>query len=117
MALIKCNECDKEISDTADVCPHCGFNIARNKIEQQGIELDKKLEPLTKLFKYLIYALIPILYISCSIEKIFETPKDGIYSQCMKNCDWLNSTGYHDMHQYSKCRKECLSDNELRYKH
>jgi len=25
MALIKCNECGKEISDKAKVCPHCGF--------------------------------------------------------------------------------------------
>ena len=25
MALIKCNECGKEISDRAKVCPHCGF--------------------------------------------------------------------------------------------
>ena len=24
MALIKCYECGKEISDTADKCPHCG---------------------------------------------------------------------------------------------
>jgi len=25
MALIKCNECKKEISDTAKQCPHCGY--------------------------------------------------------------------------------------------
>lgn len=25
MALIKCPECGKEISDTAKVCPHCGY--------------------------------------------------------------------------------------------
>ena len=25
MALIKCNECGKEISDTAKACPHCGY--------------------------------------------------------------------------------------------
>jgi uncharacterized paraquat-inducible protein A len=24
MALIKCSECDKEISDKATKCPHCG---------------------------------------------------------------------------------------------
>ncbi len=26
MALIKCQECGKEISDTAEACPHCGFS-------------------------------------------------------------------------------------------
>lgn len=36
MALIKCPECGKEISDTAKVCPHCGYkqkklDIAKHK--------------------------------------------------------------------------------------
>ncbi|MEW6025846.1 MAG: zinc-ribbon domain-containing protein [Planctomycetota bacterium] len=26
MALIKCKECGKDMSDTATVCPHCGFS-------------------------------------------------------------------------------------------
>ena len=30
MALIKCPECNREISDTADLCPHCGYKI-KNK--------------------------------------------------------------------------------------
>ena len=25
MALIKCRDCGQEISDTANICPHCGF--------------------------------------------------------------------------------------------
>lgn len=29
MALIKCPECGKEISDTVDVCPNCGFSIKK----------------------------------------------------------------------------------------
>lgn len=24
MALVKCKECGKEVSDKADMCPHCG---------------------------------------------------------------------------------------------
>ena len=37
MALIHCPECDKEVSDTAKMCPHCGYDIARyiQQIEQQ----------------------------------------------------------------------------------
>ena len=27
MALIKCSECGKEISDKAKKCPHCDFKI------------------------------------------------------------------------------------------
>lgn len=29
MALIKCLECGKEISDTVDICPNCGFSIKK----------------------------------------------------------------------------------------
>jgi RNA polymerase subunit RPABC4/transcription elongation factor Spt4 len=29
MALIKCFECSKEISDTAKSCPHCGAGRSR----------------------------------------------------------------------------------------
>ena len=25
MALVKCPECDKNISDKAEACPHCGY--------------------------------------------------------------------------------------------
>ena len=28
MALISCPECEKEISDKADACPHCGFPLS-----------------------------------------------------------------------------------------
>ena len=32
MAMIKCNECGKEISDTAKACPHCGAKVPRPSI-------------------------------------------------------------------------------------
>ena len=31
MALIKCPECEKGVSDTVENCIHCGFNLAGNK--------------------------------------------------------------------------------------
>lgn len=43
MALIKCPECGKEISDKADVCIGCGFPI--NKYTKSE---EEKLEPYTK---------------------------------------------------------------------
>lgn len=33
MALIKCPECNKEISDKAKVCPNCGVEIKKEKIQ------------------------------------------------------------------------------------
>lgn len=32
MALKKCRECKKEISDKADKCPHCGIKISRTNL-------------------------------------------------------------------------------------
>lgn len=29
MSLIKCPECNKEISNTIDSCPHCGFKLKK----------------------------------------------------------------------------------------
>ena len=33
MALVTCPECKKEVSDSADACPHCGFVNPGLKIE------------------------------------------------------------------------------------
>ncbi len=33
MALIKCPECNKDVSDKASACPHCGFPINKSSIE------------------------------------------------------------------------------------
>ena len=34
MALIKCPECGKEISDTAMNCPNCGYELKEKSIQQ-----------------------------------------------------------------------------------
>ena len=46
MALIKCPECAKEISDKADVCVNCGFPIKKfleqqNKNEKVNIQMEQ----------------------------------------------------------------------------
>lgn len=44
MALIKCPECGKEVSDTVKNCIHCGFDLSKYIKEQQEIKL--KTEPM-----------------------------------------------------------------------
>ena len=34
MALIVCDECKKEFSDTLDACPHCGYKLKKLSIEE-----------------------------------------------------------------------------------
>ena len=36
MALIRCKECGKEISGTAERCPHCGYQTARGRLTAQN---------------------------------------------------------------------------------
>ncbi|MBQ0009227.1 MAG: zinc ribbon domain-containing protein [Firmicutes bacterium] len=36
MALVKCPECKKEISDSADSCPHCGYKLKNTKKESSS---------------------------------------------------------------------------------
>lgn len=54
MALIKCNECKKEISDKAFTCPHCGY--------RKPITINKKY-----IYIFIFIAIIiTILFISIS---------------------------------------------------
>ena len=41
MALIKCPECEREISDKAEACPHCGCPTAKNVKQKQLSIADK----------------------------------------------------------------------------
>ena len=45
MALIKCPECGKEISDKAEICPQCGINFVeyrKKEIEKEEIRAEKE---------------------------------------------------------------------------
>lgn len=47
MALINCPECNREVSDKAEMCPNCGFGVAKyierqNKILKIQEEVEKE---------------------------------------------------------------------------
>ena len=42
MALIKCPECEKEVSDTIENCIHCGYKIKKNTLIDKDDNKDKK---------------------------------------------------------------------------
>ena len=37
MALINCPECNKEVSDKAEMCPHCGYKLPKQEPMFQGV--------------------------------------------------------------------------------
>ena len=62
MALINCPECNKQISDKATACPHCGNPIAEPPTNQQAPVQVKKFN-IQKLFAVLltIFSLIALM--------------------------------------------------------
>lgn len=64
MALIKCPECNKEISDTVDNCIHCGYSINKRNVENTTLVNDKQIKVLieetNKKIKMLKLISIPI---------------------------------------------------------
>ena len=64
MALIKCPECGKEISDTAHTCPNCGFevrNIISSKSPISGFEKDSGTTHALENNRYLVIAIISLV--------------------------------------------------------
>ena len=41
MALIRCSECGREISDQATCCVHCGCPVSKSNSEQKQIDLNE----------------------------------------------------------------------------
>ena len=69
MALIKCLECGKQISDKAESCPNCGYRIEStieekkeipSTIKQEAKEIDKKIS-----ICYAIVAVLVVLLFIC----------------------------------------------------
>lgn len=69
MALIKCPECNKEISDTAKKCPNCGYNLLTKNNK--------------RIFFYIFCLIIILITISCFIlyqhsQPIYQYKKQAI---------------------------------------
>ena len=70
MALIKCRECGKEISDKASTCPHCGIEIKKDKIKKDKIKKDKN-NKVKKSKKKLILIILSVIFIIGIIITLF----------------------------------------------
>lgn len=96
MALIKCPECGKDVSDTIESCIHCGFVLkkAEERTEQQEqsqIELQKDCNeivdstdnssvtpvPKSSIFKFIIWSIVAIAIFFFFIVAIAPKPVTG----------------------------------------
>ena len=70
MALIKCPECGKKVSDKANTCIHCGYPLEeyKEKIEDEKIEkmanemFDREFRKMLANESYEKYGWIPFLW-------------------------------------------------------
>lgn len=69
MALIKCPECGKEISDKAVICINCGFPLQQDNHDKENkCKIDGQVKDITNIIKL--------------IEKIPNKCKDIFYEEC-----------------------------------
>lgn len=52
MSLVKCPECNKEISDKAKCCPNCGYELPKQEHIYQGIYCPKCLKSVFRTDEY-----------------------------------------------------------------
>lgn len=75
MALINCPECNKETSDKAESCPHCGYPIENSfKLHHNNSETVKENEMNYRILKIILPILI-LISISCFIGVKFYNQK------------------------------------------
>lgn len=94
MALIKCPECKKEISDTVKKCPHCGFKIKNNIDVKEIVNRVNFKEILDKLMhnKKMLYSIIGILLVIIFIIIFIAGGKDS--RNAKKVISHLEENGY-----------------------
>ncbi len=88
MALVKCPECSKEISNTATKCPHCGVNTKRVWKQQEQAEKNQKaleewnnMTPSQKKWGIIVFVVIAIVVIFL-IAKGFSNDIDHNDDKC-----------------------------------
>ena len=87
MVLIICPECNKEISNKAESCPHCGYPI------------EKKLDPIFYTYNGKTYIISELLYYikindnETAIKKVGESIDGSIYfSEAKKIVEDIRTT-------------------------
>jgi hypothetical protein len=76
MAIITCTECQKQKSEWAAICPHCGFQ--RNPLRVSAVDLDIGFGNLVGLLVKLVLAAIPAIIILAVIAAIVASFLSGM---------------------------------------
>lgn len=110
MALIKCPECRKEISDTIKSCPHCGFKMKTSKNNKilEKVKSNKKIQ--------IILGIILLIIVLVFIIVMNLTKENRGMKKLAKH---LESVGYscnYDGYEYICKRSEGIKLEEITIK-
>ena len=80
MALIKCPECNKEVSDCAEACPHCGYPLKKKPVTSnlddratRIIESEYNARYKASIFVCIIGAIAAIVFLCMSASELART--------------------------------------------
>lgn len=96
MALIKCPECGKEnVSDSAKVCPNCGFQIAEYYQKQRSTDNSLSEDVATKNIlesnrKWIVIVSVVVMMIFCLYFFSTRCKHDGCYNKRMSSSDFCS---------------------------
>ncbi len=107
MALIKCKECNKDVSDTAKICPHCGFDLEQSRKHEQN-EIQKK-SGNGCLIAVIVFILLLVMLFALN-------PVDEQYGNCSDMCGYLKGQGVYTSEQNVRCLNKCSAELEERRK-
>lgn len=86
MALMKCPECKKKISDTVDKCPQCGFDLSKDSKEDLKVK-EVKLD--SKTIIKIVVVVVILLVVVLGYKMLF--PANGRVNKAVR---YLESEGY-----------------------
>lgn len=95
MALIKCNECGKEISDKAKKCPHCGTKYkSKNENDRKGFP--------TGLMFILIVIFVAVIFLMMNYNK---KDYNNLTSGIKKNTNEIIGNEIKTKNEFDKIKK------------
>lgn len=135
MALIKCSECGKEMSDKAKICPHCGFekkecpecgkevksknNVCENcgfilKNDKKNIKelITTKIDQLSKTQKYIVGIVLFVIVIFVIFIKLLSGGLSGVYQYTYTYRGKLETETF-VLHKDKTCEYYSTRDNDV----
>ena len=72
MALIKCTECEREISDKAKICPGCGHKLYKKNIESSVKKVSAKIGSVGKKLLFVVSVLVITFFMIIALILLYN---------------------------------------------